>query len=55
MKKVLVTLNYDGNKQITLQVPKSWTKPQINAALIKKYGIYDIKTWIVLEEEPVTT
>ncbi len=46
MKKILVTMNYDGNKEVTLNVPEDWTKSQINKALIKKYGIYDIKNWI---------
>ena len=51
MKKVKVTLNYNGNKEVVLQVPEAWTKAQIKAALEKKYGIYDIKNWIILEEE----
>ena len=51
MKKIKVTLNYNANKEIILKVPEDWNKAQIDKVLTKKYGIYDIKHWIILEEE----
>jgi hypothetical protein len=54
MKTILVTMNYNGNMQKKLNVPEAWTKSQIQKALEKKYGIYDIKNWIILEPETTT-
>jgi len=50
VKKVEVTMNWDNFKKVILQVPAAWTKAQIKAALEKKYGIYDIYSWNVIEE-----
>ena len=53
MEKIKVTMNWDNNKEVILKVPADWTKGEIDKVLIKKYGIYDIKNWVILEEETV--
>ena len=50
LKKVKVKMNWDNWKEVILQVPAAWTKGQIKTALEKKYGIYDIYSWNVIEE-----
>jgi hypothetical protein len=50
VKKVEVTMNWDNFKKVVLKVPEAWTKAQIDKALVKKYGIYDIKEWRELTE-----
>ena len=49
LKKVKVTMNWNNFKKVVLQVPVAWGKKQINAALEKKYGIYDILRWDEIE------
>lgn len=48
VKKVQVTMNWDNFKKVILKVPVAWTKAQIDKALTKKYGTYDIKEWCEL-------
>ena len=54
LKKVKVKMNWDNWKEVILQVPAAWTKAQIDKALTKKYGIYDIYNWNIIEEETTT-
>jgi len=50
LKKVKVKMNWDSLKEVILQVPESWTNGQIEKALVKKYGIYDILRWNLLNQ-----
>ena len=50
MKKIKVTLNYNNWEEKFLQVPESWSKSQINKAIMKKYGSLDVKDWCFVEE-----
>jgi len=52
MRKVKVTLNYNNWEEKFIKVPESWTKAQVNAAVLKKYGKLDVKEWCY--EEPKT-
>lgn len=53
MKKIKVIFNWNRpkGKEITMQVSESWSNSQINAALEKKYGTYDILRWHFISEE----
>jgi len=48
--KIKVTLNYNGNMEKLHNVPVKMSDKEINSALEKKYGIYDIKSWVRLSE-----
>jgi len=50
LKKVKVKMNWDSWKEVILQIPESWTNGQIEKALVKKYGIYDILRWNLLNQ-----
>lgn len=49
MKRIIVTLNYNNNKQIALDVPEQWSDGEITKAVNKKYGEIDIKKWEIQE------
>ena len=50
-KKLRVTLNYNGNQQKFFNVPEQMNEKQIQAWVTKKFGIYDVKDWVIVNPE----
>ena len=46
-KKLTVTFNYNGNMVKEFNIPPKMSEKQIDAWIKKKYGIYDVKNWVV--------
>ena len=45
MRKIKVTMNYDNNKEVIIEVEEKATKSEINVICRKKFGNYDVKEW----------
>jgi hypothetical protein len=50
-KRLKVTLNYNGNEEKLFNIPESMNEKQIQAWITKKFGIYDVKNWVVTNPE----
>lgn len=48
-KKLKVTLNYNSNMVKEFSIPPKMSEKEIDAWVKKKFGIYDVKNWVVTE------
>ena len=53
MQRLRVTLNYNGNEQKFFDIPSNWNNKEIKDWVTKKFGIYDVKDFVIINPETI--